>query len=343
MRGTLWLLLFLLSSSALFAKGHTVYVIPCGRQSLAPSNWTYSTHIPRSRLTSWQLLDHALEKRGMKLHFGDLSDIRNFKDLDCVISVNLPTWTKTNWEKKFRKIRKHHIPIYLVAFEPPSVLPKMYSQKVLALFDKMLTWNDSLVDRKKTEKFYYPCQKPFVGSSIPFSKKRLLTMICGNKSSSHPHELYSERRKVIQYFEKHRQYDFQFFGRGWQKQEFSTWGGSVESKLTTLQKFRFSICYENICDIDGYITEKIFDCFEAGSVPIYWGARNIKKHIREGCFISREDFATFDDLVHYLANMDEKVYNTYLHNIQSYLQSEKAKKFTRENFVRTLLDCAQIP
>jgi hypothetical protein len=42
----------------------------------------------------------------------------------------------------------------------------------------------------------------------------------------------------------------------------------VDSKKNTLEKYKFSICYENARDIPGYITEKIFDCFFAGCVPI---------------------------------------------------------------------------
>ena len=48
----------------------------------------------------------------------------------------------------------------------------------------------------------------------------------------------------------------------------------------------FAICYENARDIPGYITEKIFDCFFAGCVPIYWGgAPNVTDHIPANTFI----------------------------------------------------------
>ena len=37
------------------------------------------------------------------------------------------------------------------------------------------------------------------------------------------------------------------------------------SKHELYQKFKFSICFENVADISGYVTEKIFDAMLAGS------------------------------------------------------------------------------
>ena len=35
----------------------------------------------------------------------------------------------------------------------------------------------------------------------------------------------------------------------------------------------FNICVEN-ASVKGYVTEKIFEALEAGTIPIYWGDRN---------------------------------------------------------------------
>lgn len=44
-------------------------------------------------------------------------------------------------------------------------------------------------------------------------------------------------------------------------------------KISYLKQFRFNLCPEN-SDSDGYVTEKIFDSFMAGCIPIYWGSNN---------------------------------------------------------------------
>ena len=47
-----------------------------------------------------------------------------------------------------------------------------------------------------------------------------------------------------------------------------------DDKLQYLQQFRFNICPENV-DAPGYVTEKIFDAYRTGTIPIYHGAGNI--------------------------------------------------------------------
>ena len=73
----------------------------------------------------------------------------------------------------------------------------------------------------------------------------------------------------------------------------------------------------------GYITEKIFDCFKARSVPIYWGASDIEKYIPKDCFIDFRDFASYEDLLNFLTSIDEKRYNFYIDNIEKLLADKK--------------------
>lgn len=44
-----------------------------------------------------------------------------------------------------------------------------------------------------------------------------------------------------------------------------------EDKIAYLRQFLFNICAENAA-VKGYVTEKIFEAVEAGTIPIYWGA-----------------------------------------------------------------------
>jgi len=44
----------------------------------------------------------------------------------------------------------------------------------------------------------------------------------------------------------------------------------VQDKIKTLNEFRYSLCFENSYT-PGYVTEKIFDAFAGGTIPIYWG------------------------------------------------------------------------
>ena len=100
-----------------------------------------------------------------------------------------------------------------------------------------------------------------------------------------------------------------------------------------LQKFKFSICYENVYGLNGYITEKIFDSMFAGCVPIYWGAENITSYVPEECFIDRRDFNNTESLYNFLKTVDENAYIDYQTSISNYLKSDKFKKFSNEYFV----------
>jgi len=55
--------------------------------------------------------------------------------------------------------------------------------------------------------------------------------------------------------------------RGWFKSPLS-YKGPSEDKLATLSKYKYSIVIENSLD---YMSEKLFDCFFAGTFPIYVG------------------------------------------------------------------------
>lgn len=60
-----------------------------------------------------------------------------------------------------------------------------------------------------------------------------------------------------------------------------------EAKLEFMKIFKFNICPENSI-YEGYFTEKIFQAFEAGTIPIYWAIDEPEKEIlnkNKYCFI----------------------------------------------------------
>jgi hypothetical protein len=122
------------------------------------------------------------------------------------------------------------------------------------------------------------------------------------------------------------------------KTYFSSYRGKVTSKLETMQKYRFSICYENVRDLPGYITEKIWDSFFAGCVPVYWGSSNITNYIPEDCFIDRRKFANHEELYKFMVSMTEAEYTAYQARIATFLSSEKARPFSAEAFAETIVN-----
>lgn len=121
------------------------------------------------------------------------------------------------------------------------------------------------------------------------------------------------------------------------KLDYPSYKGAIKSKREILQKYKFAICYENVRDIPGYITEKIFDCFFAGCVPVYWGAPNITDHIPADTFIDRRAFKSYEELYNYLKNMSDEDYIDYLDAIKNFIKSDKIYPFSAKCFAKTLI------
>lgn len=254
---------------------------------------------------------------------------------------------------------------YLIITEPKPLLPISWDIETHAkYFKKVITWNDEYVDDKKYFKFHHPNGK-IDHASLYFDLnqvKKLCVVIAGNKFSNHKLSLYAERIKAIRWFEKNHPEDFDLYGIGWDKKfirtkfvrrlnkydfvtrnnffrkAYPSYRGTVDSKLDILKKYKFSICYENVKNQPGYISEKIFDCFLAGTIPIYSGAQNITDYIPGETFISKDSFKTYEDLYAYLTGMPESEYVNYLTAIKEFIHSKHSYPFTAESYAKNIID-----
>lgn len=64
----------------------------------------------------------------------------------------------------------------------------------------------------------------------------------------------------------------------------------IEDKAEGLRDYRYSIAIENEIT-DNYFTEKLMDCFALGTVPIYFGARNLSEYFPEGSYFQLDDLS----------------------------------------------------
>ena len=156
-------------------------------------------------------------------------------------------------------------------------------------------------------------------------------MISSDLKGTGQNELYSKRKEAVAYFQQVQETGFEFYGRRWDPSLYTSYRGEVSNKTPIMQQYKFYICYENTQGVEGYITEKIFDCFAAGVVPIYWGASNVEKYIPKACFIDRRDFKNLEELHHFMKAMTKEEHDHYIKNIQLFLDSESVKKFTMED------------
>jgi glycosyltransferase involved in cell wall biosynthesis len=74
--------------------------------------------------------------------------------------------------------------------------------------------------------------------------------------------------------------------------------------VDTLSNFTFAIVIEN-CDAEGYISEKLGDCFIAGTIPIYYGSPSAAIRVPEGCWIDLRRFSEPSSLQPYLDSLTD--------------------------------------
>ena len=295
------------------------------------------------------------------------------KSLLYKYNVNLSTYDFFSDYSSFKKVifyNYHRIEVptmdkqhYLFMWEPVVVQPELYDKNYHANFSKVFTFCDELVDNKKYFKINYSYLIPTTIQKNLSQKKKLCTLIAGNKIVCHPLELYSKRVEAIRWFEQNHPDEFDLYGRGWNipsnrilrkiynrsslikryllkilPKLYPSYCGEIEEKIPVLQKYKFAICYENARDISGYITEKIFHCFFAGCVPIYLGADNITKYVPANCFIDKRNFATYEVLYDYISKMADEEYLKYLENIETYLNSKQIRQFSVQHFADSVVE-----
>ena len=130
-------------------------------------------------------------------------------------------------------------------------------------------------------------------------------------------------------------------------------GGPVGDKLEFLSHYKFSICMEN-SKTQGYISEKLVDCFEAGTIPIYYGDDTILELLNNKSYIHVKSEDEFDEKIELIKQIDnndtlyqemirEKIViddTRYAKELQKYKDfiyhvieqdKEKAKRFKRTN------------
>ena len=293
------------------------------------------------------LLHQQLKNNGIELNTVDIC-----KDYSLYFELHMDVQKETTAR-----------PLYLLMLETIQICPANGTKTNLNKYRKIFTWNDDLVDGNRFIKINFP--NPFQTSQVdgfPI-RNRFCCLISGNKTLSviDERDLYIERVKAIRWFENNAPQDFDLYGVDWhipawgranvgkwtrrifkltsklfKMHPFPSYRGKVEHKRDVLTKTRFAICYENVRDLPGYITEKIFDCFFSGCVPVYWGASNITQYIPADCFIDRRQFRDTEEVYVFLKAMTEQEFIGYQKRIAAFLQSDAAYPFSAEFFAETI-------
>ncbi len=201
------------------------------------------------------------------------------------------------------------------------------------------------------------------------SDRKFLTMINANKLPRlDVAELYRERLRAIEFFARTAEMDLYGVGwdvppyrmgetwvpataRGWRRSvqgawsrlrpdpllaaARSAWRGPVADKAATLGAYTFAICFENM-RLRGWITEKIFDCLVAGTIPVYLGDPDIAEAIPAECFVDMRQFNGYAELRDYLHNLGPGERQRMREAGRAFLGSERFRPFSKQTFTERL-------
>jgi alpha(1,3/1,4) fucosyltransferase len=223
--------------------------------------------------------------------------------------------------------------LFLFSFEEP-VICGLHEEGVLPFLDldRVFCWRDDFLDYKNIIKANIP--QAFLSiknDGVSFSDRKLIVAIDGNKKSRHPNEAYSLRRDTLKglYYSGIK---VDMFGRGWEKScdkiLKSIWKGEINDKISIQNQYKFTLCIQNSKGYPGDICEKIFDAFDAKSIPIYHGAPNIGVHIPKECFIDLREFKNTVELAKFIINFSEEEYVAMMAHVQNYFSSTDISKFS---------------
>jgi hypothetical protein len=188
---------------------------------------------------------------------------------------------------------------FCVLSESPVHQVFINERRVRRIFNRCVTHNKYLCN--SFPDFY--CFQPFGTSylnpsiSLPDAKVRLLSFV---GSITHGDEGGYRLRKSIASFCSDHVAFCECFGRGINE---------IKSKEDALMPYCFSIAMEN--DIsDCYYTEKLIDCFLAGTIPIYWGTKAVSRYFDDEGILF---FDNLDDLKQILLSLSTERYKSLQH------------------------------
>jgi len=242
----------------------------------------YSKSPMRHRSSNTENFHQFLEKQGKNV-------ILEADEADIYIAVDHSEKDEKLLSSR-RKLNKFSV---LYRSEPKCVLPVSYKPETAALYSSIINFGKSEIKNDGMHwPQYFPSEKQ-LGWGIQDRLPRV-ALINANKLNLSPSELYSLRRKSIK---KIKEVDL--FGENWNssfkdriktlvievmkdpprhsvavsshsRYWFANWPetASPADKISVMQRYKFALVIENELS---YMSEKLFDAFFAGCIPIYVG------------------------------------------------------------------------
>ena len=211
-----------------------------------------------------------------------------------------------------------------------------YNYEVLnKYFDKIITYWEDLLDKPKVE--YFPFVSRFdtknkyhleiISKNRKYDKS--IGLILGNRPNNEKYEINGIKLQRLDYLRK--QYVTTFdnitvHGQGWDELKDHTYIKieSIKNRMNDdvdinqfYKKFNFALIIEN-CNAKNYVSEKIYDAWISGCIPIYYG-NNDKISLPKNCYIDVKDYKSIEKVKEYIDKLSKNNIDEYYNNIQKNL------------------------
>jgi hypothetical protein len=118
----------------------------------------------------------------------------------------------------------------------------------------------------------------------------------------------------------------------------AAWRGPwLGSKLELLGRYKFNIAYENCLNDVGYISEKIFDAFLAGTVPVYLGNQRIQEFVPAESFVDAREFKSVQELGTLLKAMSRQQWEAMRVAGDEFLRTGAEEHFGAAQYARAVI------
>ena len=274
--------------------------------------------------------------------------------------VNEAVLVADGWTKDVeRLVARGATSAVLLSFEPPVTAWRLYYhlERISAQFAHSFLYEGARERVAPTTWFHplywpVPCPPPRP-TGLPWPSRRFMVAICDYAEPPEPRNLvrtvaglryrpiarhrYTARLRAFEAFAARD--DFDLYGEGWASHEpvAGSYRGRAEDALSLLARYRFALVYEN-ARFNGYITDRILDCFFARCVPIYSGAPDIAQYVPPSAFIDVRQFQSFPELERFLERTTEEDARRYVDAARAFMISPRFESWCAERFARDLVE-----
>lgn len=356
------------------SKDIAVYIDPPSHHFLNDRLFTYNGKLGDDLMAPYVALQHFFKDREIPIHTADLMPDETTAQTKIYLSFGI----LDNYRRLAKRpdlVVSSFFAMECPIVDPRQYARMRDAQHY---FKHIFSWSDSaslerfIGERIAIETFCWPQSFDKVHEQYWSQNDRdFLMMMNSNKLPAvYWQELYTERMRAIEYFSRSNEIDL--FGREWDQPSiqlghshipytFRKWKrsyhalwqtlfpdpllvaarkvyrGAADSKSEVLSKYNFALCFENMI-IKGWVTEKIFDCFFSGTVPIYLGSPDIAERIPADCYIDMRDFSHYNELHSHLKSLTVDDIQQYRENAKNFLASSAFQPYSKQAFVDTVVN-----